>query len=471
MVLNQLVIQGVAYKRTINFNKDLTIISGEKTSGKSLVLSLIDYCLGKSNKIDFNVQKELSQKCDQAFLEFKIKDEIITFNRALKQKHKNINIYFCAIDSLDEYIPKVVSISEAMGILMHKLGIDEYKLIRHQKHSKKKEIDTVSFRDIFRYVYVHQHELGTADFLSKKSTFKANKNPHAFKMIFNLVDKNKDDLKEQLVNVQNSIEEIRREFYGLNSYLKDLEADNRIELQAKSEKIFKEIEENKILKSKLLEESLNKSNNDEENKMYIKLKNSITEITNQIFDYQNEKRQYELSISSKKLLIREYMEELKDIEATLEVNYKITIPEQSLDCPLCNSKIKTPSEINTLNNNLSEKALKNIQKQVNDKLNLVKKLIEKEKLIVDEIEKNIEHLLNSRLILNNALKEYAKKIEVPFLSQLNSINVIINGLYKNHENIKESLRIHNKLDEKDQFEYCGAFEPAVRNFIPVSAEF
>ncbi|WP_333494201.1 AAA family ATPase, partial [Bacillus paranthracis] len=264
IILKKLIVQGVSYRRTIKFNEDLTIISGEKTSGKSLILSLIDYCFGKSNKIDLNVQPELDAKCDQVFLEINIDKEVLTLNRMLKEKQSKISIYFCAYKNIDEYTPKTLDLQDAMEILMHKLNINEYKLIRHKKHSNKKEIEMVSFRDIFRYVYIHQHELGTGDFLEKKSTFKANKNPHAFKMMFNLIEVDKGTLKEQLVKVQNDIDETRRELFGLNSYLKDLDALNKIELQLKADKLQSDIKHQKKIKIEALEKSKTNSNNNEE---------------------------------------------------------------------------------------------------------------------------------------------------------------------------------------------------------------
>ena len=51
IIITKLILQGTAYKRTLRFKDGLNIISGDKTSGKSLVLSLIDYCLGKSKKL------------------------------------------------------------------------------------------------------------------------------------------------------------------------------------------------------------------------------------------------------------------------------------------------------------------------------------------------------------------------------------------------------------------------------------
>ncbi|GMA63738.1 ATP-binding protein [Alicyclobacillus fastidiosus] len=156
MIFTKLVIQGTAYRRTIEFNKGLTIIRGDKTSGKSLVLNLIDYCLGRTQKIDLTVQRELNLHCDRVFLEVTQDEETFTIGRLLKERQSKFSIYYCSFNELDGYTPKVVNQEELMQFLMRKLRLSEYKLVKHQRHSNKQELETVSFRDVFRYVYVHQ---------------------------------------------------------------------------------------------------------------------------------------------------------------------------------------------------------------------------------------------------------------------------------------------------------------------------
>lgn len=298
--LNKLILQGAAYRRTLTFNDGLTVISGDKTSGKSLVLSLIDYCLGKTKKIDLKVQRELSQYCDQIFLEIRISDEIITINRALKEKWDKLGVYFCSFSDMNNYSPKIVDRDELLSLLMRKLNINEYKLIKHQKHSNKQELEQVSFRDVFRYIYIHQHELGTHDFLANKSTFKRYKNPHAFKMMFELIDKDKDDLKEQLVNAKNQIDDANKVINGLRSYLKERDAEIYLELWNRSNEFDAEIKAKKDEKASIILNGRNNKNN--ENVMYISLKNELTEIANQIFNHQKQKNNLTLSIQSKALL-------------------------------------------------------------------------------------------------------------------------------------------------------------------------
>lgn len=440
--LNKLILQGAAYRRTLTFNDGLTVISGDKTSGKSLVLSLIDYCLGKSKKIDLKVQRELNQYCDQIFLEITINDEIITINRALKEKWDKLSVYFCSFNDMNNYSPKIVDRDGLLSLIMMKLNINEYKLIKHQKHSNKQELEQVSFRDVFRYIYIHQHELGTHDFLANKSTFKRYKNPHAFKMMFELIDKDKDALKEQLVDAKNQIDDANKVINGLRSYLRERDAEIYLELWNRSNEFDAEIKAKKDEKAFIILNGKNNKNN--ENEMYISLKNELTEIANQIFSHQKQRNNLILSIQSKTLLKKEYEAELAETEATIEINYKLVIPDQHIECPLCQSTLPHSHQ------DVNENTLGKIKKEINNKIKMVSSMIENEVQLIEKLDFKITRWNRKQAILNNAIEEFVKETEVPFLSQLDSINSIINKLSREREIIKECLRMHNKIAEKEK---------------------
>ncbi|MGL6032667.1 MAG: hypothetical protein ACRC0Q_11095 [Kurthia gibsonii] len=448
--LNKLIIHGTTYKRTINFVKDLTIISGDKTSGKSLILSLIDYCLGKSKKIDLTVQVELAEKCDQVFLEININNEILTLNRSLKKNTTNLRIYFCEFSKIEEYTPKTLSIKEAMSVLMQKLQVNEYKLIRHKRNSEEKEIETVSFRDIYRYVYIHQHHLGTENFLENVDNFKSRKNKYAFEMMFGLIENDKESLKEQLILIQNKINRIDRELYGLHAYIEDLGEIEKNILHSKVDSITKDIknlEEKKVI---VLRNNDSNSNGHKENMMYIKLKNRINELVDGISEYTTIKRSLSISINSKKMLIKDYKKELQNIIETIDINYKLVIPNQTIECPLCNSNLEKGVHNQLMQNTSSEKMLKVSKKQLENKIKLVDKLIKSEIQKIEDIEGKIILLNENKLILEKAIINYSKETTVPYLSEIEAINSLIHTKITQREKLREGLRIFHKIDEKEK---------------------
>ncbi|QDP99649.1 hypothetical protein FOH38_03255 [Lysinibacillus fusiformis] len=441
IVIQKLIILGPRYKRTLDFDEGLNIIRGDRTSGKSLVLNLIDYCLGKKSKIDLKVQKELNKHCDRIFIELKIDNEIITLFRLLKEKQTKIGIYFCSFSDIDEYIPKRVEVKEAMQLLMRKLNINEYKRSKYKAHSNEQEIETISFRDIFRYVYIKQHSLGTDDFLENKSVFVKNKNPYAFEMIFNLTEHDKNQLLEEIVNIKNKIINLNKEIEGYTTYLRVKEAEDFNELTAKANKIEDKIKEQIVTKESIIRQ--NGSNTISENNMYIKLKNRLLKLTNEINDLHNLKGELQTSLVSKKLLIVEYETEKFEIDTTLEINYKLVVPEQDIECPLCHSTVK--SHIHNISR--PDNMLNKIQKEIENKIKLVNSIVEKEENKIIDIEESISKLLKEQSILETAIQEFAKETSVPFLSIIDSINSLINNYNKEKEIINECIRIHHKIDE------------------------
>ncbi|HAT4276850.1 TPA: hypothetical protein I9084_002483, partial [Clostridium perfringens] len=109
--INKLRVEGDKYRRTLEFNKGLNIISGDIYSGKSLVLRLIDYIFGKGD-INLNVQVALDKYCDKVFLEVEINGQVYTLRRNLKRLKTKFYIYYCNINLVSEYTPKVVGKNE-----------------------------------------------------------------------------------------------------------------------------------------------------------------------------------------------------------------------------------------------------------------------------------------------------------------------------------------------------------------------
>lgn len=233
--------------------------------------------------------------------------------------------------------------------------------------------------------------------------------------------------------------------FGLGAYLKDKNAEDFNYLSSRAKSITKDITKQKKSKETIIKN--NKSNNDNENKMYIKLKKDLEGIANALSDFRNSRRKLEVSIKSKQILIEEYQAEIIEINATLEVNYKLIIPEQSLECPLCSSLVNLESERKQPEQN-AEKTLLKIRKDLESKIKIVTNLIDKDMQQIQEIDYNMNRLTQKESILKNAIAEFAKDTDVPFLSELNSINILINQMTKELETIKESMRIHRKIDEK-----------------------
>ncbi|MGT9146702.1 hypothetical protein [Enterococcus faecalis] len=447
MKINKLVVKGPLYQRTITFSDGLNIIRGEKTSGKSLVLSLIDYCLGKS-QIPLRVQVELNNHTDIVFLEVCFGKEIYTISRSLKKDSSNFYVYYSQFLEISEFMPEKMDKKELQHFLMNKLGIIEYKRKKSKKKSQELIMETISFRDIFRYCYIHQHDLGTDNFLSNRDYNVKYKNPIAFEMIFGLVDNSQNDIQSQFVDIQNKINRLSKRRDGLVEYLEQRGNEKFISLIDKIENLEKEIANYNKRKTDLINQQSEAKKDIGDNADFVIVKNELRVIDEQIDQLRRKIKRNNRGIESNNLLLKDYLREKNDVKVTEEINYRLKIVEHKLTCPLCHSEIdNTETEESSTSN--TEKIYKALLNDIDTKIGMLTKVIQTSERNNEENMQDLNYLTRKKEILRMAANEFAKDIDTPFLPELNSINVTINGLEKDREILLESRRVHKKIDEID----------------------
>ncbi|MBF4502250.1 hypothetical protein IRY55_12850 [Savagea sp. SN6] len=446
MIIKKLIVQGISYQRTLEFSKELNIISGEKTSGKSLVLSLIDYCLGKDRGISLKVQTELADNVDFIFLEIEINKEKFTISRSIKKNISVFWLYYCRFNSINEYIPEKLNKKELQSFLMKKIGAMEFKKTKNKARSNELTTETISFRDIYRYCFVNQHDLGTHNFLSYNEPMKRYKNPISFEMIFDLIDFSQNELQTEIAKIQNQINENEKKKDNLEGYLDQRDNTDYSDLLDRIGNYDDQIDEliqrkNKIIKRQNQQNEIATSNKD-----YVLLNSEINKLDSEIEQIKKQIKDIQLGITSNELLLSDYHSEMKDIKTTEEINYKLKISDHELTCPLCNSRVK-----NELHQEHSQKSspenFKYILKDIQQKIKMVNEVIEGSNEKIVELDMQIKRKMRKKEILSLALSEFSKDVNTPFLPQLNSINVNINNLDKDREILLESKRVFHKINE------------------------
>lgn len=445
LVIKKMIVQGPTYQRTLEFQSGLNIIRGDRSTGKSLVLSLIDYVFGKDTPINLTVQKELDKYCEKVFLEISIKNEIFTISRNLKKQTKNFYLYYTEFESIDEFSVKKLNRKDYFKFLMKELNIKEYKKEKHMKHSEKKTFETISFRDVFRYCYISQDDLGTKYFMANQDKNKRYKNKFVFEMLFELLDLNGNELRERKVELENEVILEKKRKGHLEGYLDDRDASDYSLLLNKIDKINISIENNRIERNGLIQNS--KDNQNKENLMYNKLKKQLINISNELSNIKKEKNELFLSVTGKTLLMKDYEKELIDIEATLEINHHIKKSEREIICPLCSSNVKNKVADQE---KISDNEYQKVQKDLLSKIKLVNILIKNDQNKIMDKDKEMLGLEEEKKILENAISEYAKYTEVPFLSQLNSLNELSKKMIQKKERITDYLRVHKTINEKNK---------------------
>ncbi|MHA0857523.1 AAA family ATPase [Paenibacillus sp. CMAA1364] len=439
--INKLIVEGDYYKRTFPFDSGLNIISGDSYSGKSLILKLIDYCLGDKEKINLKVQKELGQFCDDVFLELVIMGRTFTFKRELKQNTTKIHVYYTDAEELSSFIPKTIDYQDLSRFILDVLEIPEFKRIKNKAHETTKTTESISFRDILRFVYINQHELGTKNFLNNENHFVRPKNKPTFQLLHKLINPDLDALIQQIVDNENKIKLLEREIESLNLYLKERDAEDQLLLHSKLNELENKIKEKKLEKERLLQQINNKKS--ENNKLYNEVKLEVINQARELANMEELSRSIQFSLGSKKNLLDDYNKELDELIATKEAFFHYKYENHEHHCPLCDSMIKMNLPVE------SQETINQAIIQLNKKISTLTASILQNESTLNEANAYIEQVKGRKDIYDIAFRKFSENIETPFLAEIEVLNSFISSFQNNENLIKELVRVHKKIEEKN----------------------
>jgi hypothetical protein len=433
----KLVLEGERYKRTLNIDKPLTIIKGDGYSGKSLFLKLIYYCLGSKNDlIDLTIQKELAQYCNEVYLEIGINGNIYTINRKILNEKNTIFIYLCQYVEHVEYSPWKKSVEEYMDFLVDELGIVFHSILKKRPGSKDLSDERITFRDLMRYIFIRQNELGTNHFLENLNPFLVGKNKEVFKIINDLIVPDIEEIDKDIQIKQNELNRLESMNKGMGEYLSKRDASILAALINNRNRIDKDIQELKAQKNNIIYGHKNTSDD-----IYFQLKKDIAEINGSIVHDEKEKNNLIISINNKKVLLEDYNGESEKLKATLEAMKKIKIINHQSQCPLCNSFVSVLSEEEE---NCDD--VENVIEQLKNKIETLIRLSNEEINKVTQLDIELRKSNEKKEIYLDAMHEYQGNMDVPYLSEIESINSIIKAYTDDKHKITSLIDIHNDVD-------------------------
>lgn len=442
LIVKKMRVEGAEYRRTLNFSNSLNIIAGDIYSGKSLVLRLIDYVFGKDS-INLSVQKALDKYCDKVFLEVEVNSHIYTIKRNLKRGKNKFYIYYCNLNKIEDFTPKALLKKEFNIFIMEILDIPLSKLIKSKSKSEDKELETLGIRDVFRFLYIDQHDLGTNNFLKGNDINKKRKNKPMINVMMNLIKEDKDGVKEEIAKIANEINANKKIISGLNALEKEYEYDSYEEQLEERAIIEKKIESAKARKNELIRKIENKEpvTNPIYEKLLIDRNNYIFKL-NKLNEELDDK---DIELSSRNNLLQSYEIELEEVYATKEVNYKLENINHILKCPLCSSNVSMENM-----NHIEYDFSFDLVKEIEEKKYTLSNIIDRLKDDINNIERNKQCYLNKIDHINKALKKYTLNttINMSYVNELEDINNMINYFNEEKQIYQEHIRIKNKIDEK-----------------------
>lgn len=444
LIINKFVLVGQRKNYIVPFHRGLNVIYGDSDTGKSSILNLINYCLG-SSKVDMYDELEYGGK--YCLLEVLLNGKVYTIKRDIFAPSQFIEVYSSNIENMDCVFPfqyghnynKEGPAGYFSDFLLQAL---EIPLIRVKKAPTKvdSEISRVGFRDIFKFCYLDQDEVGSKYLLDLKNRSVFVKNKETFKFIHNILDSQITELQNDLADKERNKKDLKNKYNVIKAFLSETQLkpitmlkDEFVEIDSQLDVINAEISE---LNAKMTSNTV--YNNE--------LREHIQKFKNSIIDLNNTQKQIESNIEQNIKLKKEYDKDITKLQSAVEVKAKLPdVSIKEVDCPICHKKMNIHDLKGCLGDNSADylkeeiNALKRRKKNLS---NLIDVQVNEVSLIESKKELFVVDLNKAEILLDNNTKDFIS----PFISQRDGLISQRSSLSEQKSKITYFLKLRNQLD-------------------------
>lgn len=243
LCIRRLLLTAPGRNYSVEFQPGVNIICGPISTGKSSVLQLIDYALGRRTPPKY---PEIA-KCSDVLLETTIDDETLTIRRSLKASGEKAQIFDVAIDEVlasarngREVSPKHKADEESISLeVLDRLG---FGLLKVKTAPTQEASGTASFsvRDLLRLVFVDQDRIASASAFLENQPFNRIKWEAAFEIVHKIHDSAATELGEQLATAQQRFSKLQDYLESAQRFLDEAEVPTLPKLQISLEKLLTE---------------------------------------------------------------------------------------------------------------------------------------------------------------------------------------------------------------------------------------
>lgn len=444
LIINKLVLVGIRKNYEITFEKGLNIIYGDSDTGKSSILDLINYCLGSKKVILYD---ELEYSGKYCLLELSLNNNIYVIKRDLFDPNDFIYVYFSDIETMDKVFPleygpnynKEGSSGYLSDFLLQSLNIP---LIKVKKAPTKEDSDhvRVGFRDIFKFCYVDQDEVGSRYLLDAANGAVAVKNREVFKFLHNVLD-------TQIMELENLRSENIKSRNNLDNKLNIISSFMR-ETQVKPIDMLNDKLENLESDLVLIDNELKDLND----KMYSNTKYSnelreiINNLKNDIKKLDSQKAVINSNITQNIRLKKEYTKDIIKLESALKIKQKFPdYTYNEINCPVCCKKINISDLKDSLENSdidYLKEEVKNLNLRKRNLTNMIDKSINDINIIDSKKEHSLDALNNAEILFDEETKDFLS----PFISQRDGLIKKHSFMLEQKNNLLYFIKMRNQLE-------------------------
>lgn len=450
LIINKLVLVGRSKSYYVNFDIGINIIHGDSDTGKSSILNLIDYLLG-SKKI--YMYDEIEQYGKYAMLEVSLNEKVYTIKRDIFEPKENIEVFSTDIENINKVFPLEYSpdydregpAGHFSDFLLSSLNIPIIK-VKQAPSKDNSPMVRLSFRDLFKYCYFDQDDVGSREILDRKNPSLVVKNKETFKFIHNVLDTQITELQNMIGEKNREKKEVINKYAVISSFLLETKLSTEESLHTKKDELDEKI--NFLEKEKNYLTDKMKSDNEEMEELRI----VVLELEKRINKLLSQKSHKEAQLEQNIRLRKEYQADINKLQTSLKVKNSISMQHTEIvECPLCNSKMDT-MEIKKHFVEHNEDVLKKEINSIKNRSKDLNKLIDELK---DELFLVEENLLEDREQLNkakNILDTKAEKFISPYITQRDIVISELSSFKEQLDKIEYFLKIRLQLNELKQKE-------------------
>lgn len=446
--VNYLVLVGTQKDYIVEFKIGLNIIYGDSDTGKSSILSLINYCLGASS---IDTYEEIEQKGQYCLLEVELLGKVYTIKRDIFDRSAEIEVFHGTYKTIESSFPKYYSPNYSQNredgnfseFMMRAMRIPIVKV----KEAPSKDVTRmvhVSFRDIFKYIYLDQDKIGSKKIFGENYAY-LTKLRETFKLMYNVLDSQITEIEGRISVLLTDRNNLVSKNNSVASFLKETEVESLKELSAKKEALERELDSLRHAVEDIDSEIINSSQE------LNSLRNEVNDLELEIRDDYQSQNTRELETKQNIALRNEYRNDIRKIEATIEALEKFPrITDKKLDCPLCDTKInvsKLKEHFKTTDTTSIKGELNSLRRRMRDLDSIYKTLKEEEVDEAKKVKEKISNLEEMRVLLDSQ----SIKIVSPHLNRRDAISYRAGTLQSDIRNIRHfhKIRLQQSINDSE----------------------
>ncbi|EIV5418955.1 AAA family ATPase [Klebsiella aerogenes] len=444
--INSLILAGKRKNYVIPFYQGLNVIYGDSDTGKSSILEFINYLLGASS---IDLADEIKTSVNYAALEIVINDTVFTIVRDIYDHKKSIEVYRCGFDDIKKHFPRKFApnytpTSNVDGIfsefLLDNLNFPKIE-IKVSPSKANSQMRRLSFRNIYKFVYVNQDDIGSKSFLQLTDMSRYVFTKEVFKYMFNVLDESIARLQSEISVKSSLVTELNKKYQIISEFLRDTDYETIDSIDDEINKIDL-ILEDLIVGLAELDKNMKASST-----QYSELKDAHNFISLKYKECLLNIGALEDKIEKYSRLKNDYDNDIEKLKAIRSANSRIGVLDSEVfSCPICDSHIKVdasefPFEISS-EKDLDEElgSLNRRRRNINDMILEMSSDLNKASVDKNELDEQLDEL-------RELIDEESQSMITPFLTQRDFFIKEVSKKEKAREQLIKDLKVRNQQEE------------------------